>query len=165
MYPFWVFCAIPCVALLCSAFLIVHDDHGALRAHTSVLRHAGRDSIFWNASDMKGHRAIELISTEELYNLLRESEDVILLDLRSSREIKPDILPMTNTLRVVPSELRNLLFWLPPASSVVLCRPLDLCRSVTQAVRDLPGIAPVYIISELETLGDRLGSSTVVNES
>jgi xanthine dehydrogenase iron-sulfur cluster and FAD-binding subunit A len=113
---------------------------------------------------MKGRRAIELISTEELYNLLHQSEDVILIDLRPSREMKPITIPMANMLRVAPSELRDLLFWLPPASSVVLYGSLDLCLSVTQAVPQLPGIAPVYMLRELDTLVDRPGSSTVANE-
>jgi xanthine dehydrogenase iron-sulfur cluster and FAD-binding subunit A len=113
---------------------------------------------------MRGRRAIELISMEELCDLLHQSEDVILIDLRPSREIKPVTIPMTDTLRVAPSELRDLLFWLPPASSVVLCGSLDLCLSVTQEVPHLDGIAPVYILRELDTLGDRLSSSTVANE-
>jgi hypothetical protein len=142
----------------------MHDAHGVLQAQASDVRQSGRDPIFGNASDMKGRRAIELISTEEFYDLLHQSEDLILIDLRPSREMKPITIPMANTLRVAPCELPDLLFWLPPASSVVLYGSLDLCLSATQAVPHLPGIAPVYMLRELDTLGDRLGSSTVENE-
>ncbi len=74
--------------------------------------------------------------------------------------MKPVKMPAALTLNVPLSLLRDLLFWLPPANSVVLYRSPDLCLSATQAVRHLPGVAPVYMLSGLDTPSERLGSST-----
>jgi hypothetical protein len=153
MYPLLVFCALPSEALFCAACLIVHDGHAELRGRASVL-HLGHDPIVGTPSNLKGSRAVELISAEELRHLLYQSDDIILIDLRSNWERKSLASPAANTLSVAPSQLRDLLFWLPPASSVVLYGSSDLCVSVTRVVRHLPGVAPIYVLRESDKLID-----------
>src|SRR5665213_1848951 len=119
VYPFWVFCAIPSAALFCAACLIVHDGHAKLRGRASEL-HLGHDPIVDTSSYLKRSRAVEPISAVEHRDLLHRSDDLIFIDLRSSWERKSLASPAANTLSVAPSQLLDLLLWLPPATSVVL---------------------------------------------
>jgi hypothetical protein len=91
-------------------------------------------------------RHIRWITQQELPVILRRFENVILVDVRSERGLKPSLYSGSHVLPTSPEHLNDLLPWLPPETSVLLCGPPDLCKSVLFETRNCPGSAPIYVL-------------------
>ena len=94
-------------------------------------------------------REIKWISMKEFEGLLRDSEEVIFIDLRSQARKDPIPLPLARILYVDSLHLLDILMWLPAASSAVLYGTPDLCASVLWTVRNISGFAPFYVLTEV----------------
>jgi len=148
MYLLWAILAIPALALLYIACVIVRDDQTGPHGCASELRLSGISSVVRCEIDAQNSRAVKQITAEELEDLAHQSNDVILIDLRSRWERTPVSIPVTHTLFIAPSQLLDILRWLPPASSVVLYGASGLYGFVTSAARHLNGSAPVYVVRD-----------------
>lgn len=148
MYFLYIFCAIPAVALLYAAYIVRHDAHRVVSEPASKLSFTPRDSIRRSNSGEQNERPVESIPTDQFDVLAHRLHDLILIDLRSRRWRRPTVVPVAHTLTVAPNQLRDLLSWLPPASSVALYSATDLYEFVMATAYHLPGIAPVYVVKE-----------------
>jgi hypothetical protein len=148
MYFLWVLLAIPALAIFYTACIIVREDQTGLHGRASELRPSDLSSVVRRGSMSQDSRAVKEITSEELDDLAHRSNDVILIDLRSRRERTPILIPVAHTLFIAPSQLQDILRWLPPASSVVLYGPSGLCDFLASAVPRLTGSAPVYVVRE-----------------
>jgi hypothetical protein len=148
MYFLWVLLAIPALAILYTACVIVRDGKTGPNGCASDLRLSGISSVACRASEFQSCRAVRQITAEELDDLAQQSNDVILIDLRSRWERTPISIPVAHTLFIAPSHLQDILRWLPPSSSVVLYGSPGLYDFVTSAVRHLTGSAPIYVVRE-----------------
>jgi len=95
-------------------------------------------------------RAILWISLEELKSLLdRDPDDLIVLDLRFEAEWMPPFpLPKAMVLPVTPSELTEILGWLPSKRSLVF---YGSCAHWIPAIEECPSIqgeAPFYLLDD-----------------
>ena len=71
---------------------------------------------------------------------------MILVDLRSQRGLESALYSGSHVLPTSPEHLKDLLPWLPPETSVVLCGPTDLCNALLPELRDSSGSAAIYIL-------------------
>jgi hypothetical protein len=148
MYFLWALLTIPAVVVLYTACVIVRDDQTGPHGRASELWLSGSSSVVRHGSEPQNSRAVRQITAEELDDLAHQSNDVILIDLRSRWERTPISIPVAHTLFIAPSQLQDILRWLPPASSVVLYGASGLYDFMTSAVRHLTGSAPVYVVRE-----------------
>ena len=143
MYFLYIFCAIPALALLYAAYIVRRDAQRVPRQPASELWLAPWDSIHRSNSGEQNERPVESIPADQFDELAHRLQDLILIDLRSRRWQRPTVVPVVHTLTVAPNQLRDLLSWLPPGSSVALYSAADLHEFVIATVCHLPGIAPV----------------------
>jgi hypothetical protein len=148
MYFLYIFCAIPALALLYAAYIVRRDAQRVPRQPASELWLAPWDSIHRSNSGEQNERPVESIPADQFDELAHRLQDLILIDLRSRRWQRPTVVPVVHTLTVAPNQLRDLLSWLPPGSSVALYSAADLHEFVIATVCHLPGIAPVYVMKE-----------------
>lgn len=91
-------------------------------------------------------RHVRWITQQELPVILRRFDNVILVDLRSEWGLRPPLCSASNILPISSKQLSELLPWLPPETSVLLCGPPDLCKSLLFSLRNSPGSAPIYVL-------------------
>jgi hypothetical protein len=126
----------PILALL---FVAYSDMHTGMIGRLS---NAQRTIDFPNRT----RRHIRWITPQELPVLLRRFDNVILVDLRSERGLKPSLHSGSHVLPTSPEHLNDLLPWLPPETGVLLCGPPDLCKALLSELRNSPGSAPIYVL-------------------
>lgn len=92
-------------------------------------------------------RPIQRISLEQLENMLRQQrDDLLVVDLRPAARRAP--LPLPNALAVEPSELKEILDWLPADRSIVFC---GIGSRWMRAIRRSPcrlGVVPFYLLED-----------------
>jgi hypothetical protein len=146
MEIFWIFFAIPTVGLLYTICIIGRERRSAQGTCACELSPCRIHSS-------NRHREVLRISTKDLRYLAYKSDDLILIDLRPPLEATPIPVPTAHILSVSPDELRDLLRWLPPATSAAVCGETDVvCASAIQACRGISGTAPIYILAETPAL-------------
>ena len=147
MEIFWIFFAIPSVGLLYTICIIGRERESAQGTCACELRPCRIHSSH-------RHREVLRISTKDLRHLAYKSDDLILIDLRPPSAAMPIPLPTAHILSVSPDELRDLLRWLPPATSAAVCGgETDVVyASAIQACHGISGTAPIYILAETPAL-------------
>jgi hypothetical protein len=91
-------------------------------------------------------RRVKLITRKDLPELLKRSDGVILLDLRSRNDVDPLPFSGPNVLPTSPERLQELLPWLQPETSVILCGPPDACNALLSRLSNSSGSAAIYIL-------------------
>jgi hypothetical protein len=145
---FWVFLAMPALGLLYTAFVIGRDGEWVPGTCACSLHPSSLHSTAGMPSNVNKQREVKPISTKNLRYLVYKSDDLILIDLRLPFRATPIPLPAAHILFVSPPDLRGLLRWLPPATSVALYGETDVCASAIQICRGIPGTAPIYVLTE-----------------
>jgi len=135
MYFPWLLVAMPLVGLFCAVYISLRDEK-RLRAETM-------------ARSMSKRRRVTWISRSECDALLRTCEDVVIIDLTMRQANASDVLPSDRTLSLRPDQMLNLLKWLPPESSALVYGVSDVCALRLWTKRNLPGIAPIYVMTEI----------------
>jgi hypothetical protein len=148
MEIFWLLFAMPVLGLLYTACVIVHDGRCAPETGAHPLRSQSLDSTAGMAWDVGSYREVKQITARELKCLVYKPEDLILVDLRPRSETSPISFPVANVLFASPSDLVNLLYWLPPATSAVLYGGTATCAQAIQVGHGISGTAPIYVLSE-----------------
>jgi hypothetical protein len=142
----------PIVALLYVAYSDMHSSVG--KASVARLSNARR-AVLQTDSVRRIKRRVTWITRQEFPALLRRSETVILVDLRFQRDMKSALYAGSHVLPTSPEQLRDLLPWLPPEASVVLCGPPDLCCTLISELRNSSGAAAIYILEESHSAGSQ----------
>jgi hypothetical protein len=97
----------------------------------------------------KSRRPIIGISFEELENLLQQDPDnLLILDLRMSNQVPSLPVAEALVLTVTPSELTEILIWIPPNRSIVFCGPQSRWQSKIMSSPSIEGTAPFYFLDD-----------------
>jgi hypothetical protein len=91
----------------------------------------------------------------ECESLVRGNDDVIFVAIRPYSEGKTLSFAAMSVLSIPPSQLVDVLPWLPSQSSVVLLGEVDLCTSIVESLDEVVGSSPIYA---LETARVRSGT-------
>jgi hypothetical protein len=149
MFFLWILFAIPTLALSYVVYVIARADGVRLPDCVTPLA-----PMTFGATGRLGSyphqrkREVKWISTKEFESLLCGSDDVIFIDLRTQAGMEPVPFFVANVLAIGPSQLLDMLRWLPDATGVVLYGTSDLCATVLWIARDICGSAPVYVLAE-----------------
>jgi hypothetical protein len=98
-------------------------------------------------------REVRWVSTKECDTLLHRSSDVLFIDLRTEPRKAPIPIDVSEVLTLSPSQLFDMLRWLPASSSVVLYGASDACTSVLWSTRNIHGWAPIYVLHKDSNVG------------
>lgn len=142
MNYFWMLIAM--LALAYFTFIILR--RGGSKSPKCVTPLPRRETNSFSTIDNHdSERKVKWITERECELLLRRSGDIVFVDMRSK-----DRTPIPFTVREVlvlnPSQVYDLLRWLPASSSVVLYGASNLFTSVLWSTRHLNGWAPIYVL-------------------
>lgn len=115
------------------------------RASVARLSNARR-TVLQTDSVRRIKRRVTWITHQEFPALLRRFETVILVDLRSQKDMESAPYSGSNVLPTSPKQLNDLLPWLSPETSVLLCGPPDLSNALLSELRDSSGSAAIYVL-------------------
>jgi hypothetical protein len=139
----WLLMGIFFVAVFCTAREIIRDARSAPpipQATSPAPRPVNM------ARPRARRRQIKWISMKECESLVRRSDDVIFVAIRPGSERKTLSFPSMSVLSITPGQLVDVLPWLAPKSSVVLCGEAHLCSSIVESLDDVAGAAPIYAL-------------------
>jgi len=143
-----IFFAMPVLALCYIVYVVSASDKTKMLGCATSLPPTPISSTTSLVQVVQKKREIKWISTKEFEALLRNCQEVILIDLRSQVRREPIPFPLAHVLYVDSRHLLDILNWLPAASSAVLYGTPDLCASVLWTVRNISGFAPFYVLTE-----------------
>jgi hypothetical protein len=92
-------------------------------------------------------RKLKWVSMDEFTRVLAGADDLIVIDLRPDSQRSPFPLPAAQVLCLGPSELSEMLEWLPGDRSAVIYGASDLSVSMIQASPCMCGSAPLYVLN------------------
>src|ERR1019366_4580217 len=147
MHVIWVLVAMPMASLLYTAWVIARGERVS---HSNVVVLVASLNIPSNA--LRGpfrqvKREVTWISTRDIDSIVHRSENVIVVDLFPKGSERPDPFRGADLLFVAPNDFFDVLRSAPASSSVMLYGPSDLCKTMTGAVKDIAGFAPVYVLT------------------
>lgn len=143
-----MFFAMPVLALCYTIYVVNTEGKAKRSAYVTPLPPTTFYSTANLMPDSERKREIKWISTKEFEALLRSSDEIIFIDLRSQARKEPIPFSLTNVLWVDSSQVLEILKWLPAESSAVLYGTSDLCASVLWTTRNISGFAPFYVLTE-----------------
>ena len=146
MYFLWLLVGIPVVAIICTAGEIVRDWRARLPERMVPLTPVRFPSVDAVPPPIMPKRQIKWISMKECEGVVHNSYNVVFIEIRSGSEGKALPFPATHVLSIAPSQLADVLRWLPPDSCVVLCGEVDLCSSILGSLDDIAGSASIYLL-------------------
>jgi hypothetical protein len=91
-------------------------------------------------------RQVKWISMRECESLVFSSNNIAFIALRRAGAGMPLPFPGLHAFSIAPSQLADVLRWLPPCSCVVLCGEVDSCSSILGSLDDMAGSPPVYVL-------------------
>jgi hypothetical protein len=91
-------------------------------------------------------RPVKWISMRECESLVHSSADIVFIALSRASDGAPLSFPGPHGFSIAPSQLADVLRWLPPGSRVVLCGEVDSCSSILESLDDIAGSRPVYVL-------------------
>jgi len=124
------------------------------RASVARLSNARR-TVLQTDSVRRVKRRVTWITHQEFPALLRRFETIILVDLRSQKDMESAPYSGSNVLPTPPKQLNVLLPWLSPETSVLLCGPPDLCNALLSELRDSSGSAAIYVLGVSRSAGSQ----------
>jgi hypothetical protein len=90
-------------------------------------------------------RQVKWISMRECESLVYSSRDIVFIALRRASDRTSLPFPGLHAFSIAPSQLTDVLRWLPPGSRVVLCGEVDSCSSILGSLDDA-GSPPIYVL-------------------
>lgn len=93
-------------------------------------------------------RNLEWVSMGQFTNLLAESNDLVVIDLRPESQHLRLRLPAAQVLTISPDELPEVLEWLPRNRSAAFCGASGTALSVIRASSRMRGSAPLYVLKD-----------------
>ena len=91
-------------------------------------------------------RVMQWISIGEFLSILRESSDLVVIDLRANAQSAPLSVPTAYVVPVSPNEMDSALEWLPGDRSVVFYGASNLSIFMIETSRCMEGSAPLYVL-------------------
>ena len=91
-------------------------------------------------------RVMQWISIGEFLSILRESSDLVVIDLRANAQSAPLSVPTAYVVPVSPNEMDSALEWLPGDRSVVFYGASNLSIFMIETSRFMDGSAPLYVL-------------------
>lgn len=88
------------------------------------------------------------IALPELEELVKGSEEAVVIDLRMNKDKRPLPFPVKNILSVSSNQLTKVLPWIPSSTSIVLYGASDFCILMASAIRNTAGTAPLYALRD-----------------
>jgi hypothetical protein len=150
MNLFGILIAMPLIGLAYFVYVIVRRGEARLSRSVTPLPFAHPEAM-----RMTGNRApkrkVKWISDKECEQLLRSSSDIVFLDMRSESKA-PIPFAVPEVLVLNPSQIFDMLRWLPSSTSVVLYGASNLCTSVAWSARNICGWAPIYVLDPGSTI-------------
>lgn len=132
--------------LLYAAWLILRSG----RRHSGNSRASSRPSSIQVRSDPQlAHcrtRLLKRISLSEFANVLRESGDLVVIDLRPCGERTPFPVPHDHVLSISPCELTEMLEWWPLNRSVAVYGASGITMHMLETNPYIGGSAPLYLL-------------------
>jgi hypothetical protein len=136
--------------VLCTAWQILRFVRHASRNKIAFVRPLSGSHLGPTRANRKQTRKLKWVSMDEFTRVLAGADDLIVIDLRPDSQRSPFPLPAAQVLCVGPSELSEMLEWLPGDRSAVIYGASDLSVSMIQASPCMCGSAPLYVLN-----GDR----------
>lgn len=150
MDAIWILFAMPVLALSYTVYVVAKSERTRVPAPVTQMPSTPFYSAEKRGCYQLKRRGIKWISRKECEFLLRNSDDVIVINLISQPSTGARGFPETHELYVSLSQLPELLRWVPSESSVVLQGTFDVWDSVFSTAHNIPGLAPVYVLTEPE---------------
>jgi len=141
----WLLMGIVLVAVVCTAREIVRGWYGPPRYGVSLQLSRSRSINAVHPAPIR-KRQVKWISMRECENLVYSSRDLVFIALRRTSDGTPLPFPGLHAFAIAPSQLADVLRWLPPGSRVVLCGEVDSCSSILGSLDDIAGSSPVYVL-------------------
>jgi hypothetical protein len=92
-------------------------------------------------------RQVKWISIRECESLVLSSNEIAFIALRPAGAEVPLPFPGLHAFTIAPSQLADVLRWLPPSCScVVLCGEVDSCPSILGSLDNTVSFPPVYVL-------------------
>jgi hypothetical protein len=82
----------------------------------------------------------------ECERLVDRCGNAVFIALGRASDREPFPFPGPHAFSIAPSQLADVLRWLPPGSRVVLCGEADACSSIVGSLDDIAGYPPVYVL-------------------
>jgi hypothetical protein len=142
----WLLLSIVFVAVVCTAHEIAKSWQPKVQ-RSAVVIHRPRDRpIAVTPSSTLGRYTAKWFSMKDCERLLDSSDKVIFIAIRG--DFSEDSLPLPEliSLSIAPNELAEVLHWLPPGQSVVLCGQVDLCSSTIRPAEVNAGTPHIYVL-------------------
>jgi hypothetical protein len=147
---FWILIAMPAFGLVYFICVTIRGGGVKLPKCVTSLSDAGPDAM--NMADNRApKRKVKWISDGECKRLLRESSDVVFVDLRSECNT-PVPFAVSEVLVLSTSQIFDMLRWLPASTGVVLYGTSKLCSSIVWSARNIHGWAPIYVLDQRSVL-------------
>jgi hypothetical protein len=141
----WLLLGITLVAILCTAHEILKNWKPEVQGSASVTQSPRYRPIAVHPVSALGKYSVKWLSMKDCENLLDRSDKVIFIAIRSDSRNESLPLPELVSFSIAPNELAEVLHWLPPGQSVVLCGQVDLCSS-TIRLAECHGTPPIYVL-------------------
>jgi hypothetical protein len=131
--------------LLCAAWLIVRCGRRGSR-DSRTFSHPTSIKLRGDPSARCRTRLLRRISLNEFSKVVRESGDLIVIDLRPCGEQSPFPIPNVHVLSINPCELTEVMEWLPPDRSAAFYGASDITLHMIETDRYISGWAPLYLL-------------------
>jgi hypothetical protein len=140
----WVLMVIVLVAVVCTAREIVKGWKPAAQNSAVVVRSPRYRPLASNSFARPGTHTAKWLSISDCERLVHSSDKVIFIAIGSSRGSFP--FPEFTSICIPPYELEDVLRWIPPGQTVVLCGQIDLCLSTVRLEELNAGTAQIYVL-------------------
>ena len=91
-------------------------------------------------------RQVKWITFNEFMAILKECNDLIVVDLRPDAPQAPFPVPAGSVLPATMDDLDSVLGWLPADKSVAFCGASNLCIFLIETSSCMKGSAPLYVL-------------------
>jgi len=143
----WIIALFPTLCLLYTASIIVKGRGPKLTDYVTPLP---RDPFRFRTGlgvPYGAHRKVTLISSRELREVTEEFQDIVFIDVRCSGSGESLPACAIYAFPVDQRELFEVLSWIPPETTIVLCGVSNLSKALIWSSRNIAGVAPVYIVT------------------
>ena len=143
---FWILVTMPVIGIAYLVYVIIRRGEVKFSKSVTPVPRAHPDRMRMSDSRVP-ERRVKTISDKECERLLRESSDVVFVDLRTEGRT-PIPFAVPEVLVLSPSQVFDMLRWLPASTSIVLYGTSNLCASVAWSARNIHGLAPIYMLDQ-----------------
>lgn len=141
----WLLIVIVLVAVICTAREIMRGWKPAAQRSAVVLRTPHYRPPAPKSFATSGAHAAKWLSISDCERLVHSRDKIIFIAIGASREGSLPF-PELTSIFIPPHELGDVLRWIPPGQTVVLCGQIDLCLSTVRLEELNTGTTQIYVL-------------------